>query len=46
MVQPADHIDGRLRYATLVNGHNERLHVDDLEYGTRFLYDLVIRTCT
>ena len=33
-------------YDTLVHGHNERFHVDDLEYGTRFLYDLVIRTCT
>jgi acetylornithine deacetylase/succinyl-diaminopimelate desuccinylase-like protein len=33
-------------YATLVHGHNERFHIDDLEYGTRFLYDLVVRTCT
>lgn len=31
-------------YDTLVHGHNERFHVDDLEYGTRFLYDLVVRT--
>lgn len=33
-------------YDTLVHGHNERFHIDDLEYGARFLYDLVIRTCT
>lgn len=33
-------------YDTLVHGHNERFHVDDLEYGTRFLYDLVVRTCS
>lgn len=30
-------------YDTLVHGHNERIHVDDLAFGTRFLYDFVVR---
>lgn len=30
-------------YPALVHGHNERIHLDDLTYGTRFLYDLVVR---
>lgn len=30
-------------YDPLVHGHNERIHVDDLAFGARFLYDLVIR---
>lgn len=34
----------RLRiYEPLVHGHNERIHVDDLAFGTRFIYDLVVR---
>jgi acetylornithine deacetylase/succinyl-diaminopimelate desuccinylase-like protein len=33
-------------YDTLVHGHNERIHVDDLHFGTRFLYDLAVRVCT
>ncbi len=34
----------RLRiYDSLIHGHNERIHVDDLAFGTRFLYDLVVR---
>jgi acetylornithine deacetylase/succinyl-diaminopimelate desuccinylase-like protein len=32
-------------YDTLVHGHNERIHVDDLGLGTRFLYDLAVRVC-
>lgn len=30
-------------YDGLVHGHNERVHVDDLAFGTQFIYDLVIR---
>jgi acetylornithine deacetylase/succinyl-diaminopimelate desuccinylase-like protein len=30
-------------YDPLVHGHNERIHVEDLAFGTQFLYDLVIR---
>jgi acetylornithine deacetylase/succinyl-diaminopimelate desuccinylase-like protein len=30
-------------YDPLVHGHNERIHVDDLAFGARFLHDLVIR---
>ena len=30
-------------YGPLVHGHNERIHVDDLTFGARFLHDLVIR---
>ena len=34
----------RLRtYEPLVHGHNERIHVDDLAFATRFIYDLVVR---
>jgi acetylornithine deacetylase/succinyl-diaminopimelate desuccinylase-like protein len=34
----------RLRlYDPLVHGHNERIHVDDLAFGTQFLFDLVGR---
>jgi len=33
-------------YDTLVHGHNERLHVDDVGFGARFMYDLVARFCT
>lgn len=33
-------------YDGLVHGHNERLHVDDLGFGTRFMYDIVVRFCT
>jgi acetylornithine deacetylase/succinyl-diaminopimelate desuccinylase-like protein len=32
-------------YDSLVHGHNERIHVDDIGYGTRFVYDLVVRYC-
>jgi len=32
-------------YATLVHGHDERIAVDDLAFGTRFLHELVIRFC-
>lgn len=32
-------------YATLVHGHDERIAVDDLAFGTRFLHDLVVRFC-
>jgi len=32
-------------YDTLVHGHNERVHVDDIGYGTRFMYDLMLRVC-
>jgi acetylornithine deacetylase/succinyl-diaminopimelate desuccinylase-like protein len=34
----------RLRtYDSLPHGHNERIHVDDLAFATRFVHDLVIR---
>lgn len=29
-------------YRPLVHGHNERIHVDDLAYGTEFVYRLVM----
>lgn len=32
-------------YDTLVHGHNERVHIDDLGFGTRFMYDLMMRFC-
>ena len=32
-------------YDTLVHGHNERIHVDDIGFGTRFIHDLVVRYC-
>ena len=32
-------------YDTLVHGHNERVHVDDIGFGTRFIHDLVVRFC-
>jgi acetylornithine deacetylase/succinyl-diaminopimelate desuccinylase-like protein len=32
-------------YDTLVHGHNERVHVDDIGFGARFMYDLVVRFC-
>jgi acetylornithine deacetylase/succinyl-diaminopimelate desuccinylase-like protein len=32
-------------YDPLVHGHNERVHVDDVGFGTRFIYDLVVRYC-
>jgi acetylornithine deacetylase/succinyl-diaminopimelate desuccinylase-like protein len=33
-------------YDTLVHGHNERVHVDDLTYATRFLHDLIATFAT
>lgn len=33
-------------YDPLVHGHNERIHVDDLAFGTQFVHDLVVRFCT
>jgi len=33
-------------YDPLVHGHNERIHLDDLEIGARFMHDLVVRFCT
>ena len=30
-------------YAPLMHGHDERIHLDDLAFATRFLYDLVVR---
>lgn len=32
-------------YGTLVHGHDERIAVADLVFGTRFLYELVVRFC-
>lgn len=29
-------------YESLIHGHNERIHVDDLAFATRFIHDLVI----
>jgi len=38
---------GRLAiYEPLVHGHNERIHVDDLAYATRFLHDLIATFAT
>jgi acetylornithine deacetylase/succinyl-diaminopimelate desuccinylase-like protein len=39
---PSDRIE---TYNPLVHGHNERIHVDDLAYATKFLHDVVIRFC-
>jgi acetylornithine deacetylase/succinyl-diaminopimelate desuccinylase-like protein len=33
-------------YDPLVHGHNERIHLDDLEIGARFMHDLVVEFCT
>jgi len=33
-------------YVPLMHGHNERIHVDDLALGARFVYDLVASFCT
>ncbi|MBA2247757.1 MAG: M20/M25/M40 family metallo-hydrolase, partial [Chloroflexia bacterium] len=33
-------------YDPLVHGHDERVHVDDLRLGARFVYDLVASFCT
>ena len=30
-------------YVPLVHGHDERIHIDDLRFATRFLRDLVVR---
>ena len=32
-------------YSPLIHGHNERIAIADLAFGTRFLYDLVLRFC-
>ncbi len=38
---------GRLAvYEPLVHGHNERIHVDDLAYATRFIHDLIATFAT
>lgn len=39
---PAIPSDRRDLYGPLVHGHNERVHVDDLAYGTEFVYRLVM----
>jgi acetylornithine deacetylase/succinyl-diaminopimelate desuccinylase-like protein len=39
---PSDHAAG---YSQLVHGHDERIGVEDLAFGTRFLYELVLRFC-
>jgi len=33
-------------YDPLVHGHNERIHIDDLAIGARFVHDLVAAFCT
>ncbi len=33
-------------YDPLVHGHNERIHIDDLAFATRFIYDLIATFCT
>ncbi len=33
-------------YEPLVHGHNERIHVDDLAYATRFIHDLIATFAT
>lgn len=33
-------------YDSLIHAHNERVHVDDIGFGTRFIYDLVVRVCS
>lgn len=30
-------------YESLIHGHNERIHVDDLAFGTQFVYDVVVK---
>jgi acetylornithine deacetylase/succinyl-diaminopimelate desuccinylase-like protein len=32
-------------YSSLVHGHNERIAIDDLAFGTRFIYEVVVRFC-
>ena len=32
-------------YSGLIHGHNERIAVEDLTFGTRFLYEVVVRFC-
>ena len=39
---PSDQAAG---YSQLVHGHDERIGVEDLAFGTRFLYELVLRFC-
>jgi acetylornithine deacetylase/succinyl-diaminopimelate desuccinylase-like protein len=39
---PSEQAEG---YSPLVHGHNERIAVADLAFGTRFLYELVQRFC-
>lgn len=33
-------------YSTLVHGHDERIAVEDLAFGTRFLHEVVVRFCS
>jgi acetylornithine deacetylase/succinyl-diaminopimelate desuccinylase-like protein len=40
--EPTDRIQ---TYAKLIHGHDERIHVDDLAFGTRFVFDVVRRFC-
>lgn len=39
-MMPTERVRG---YESLIHGHNERIHVDDLAFATRFIYDLVVR---
>ena len=39
---PSDQAAG---YSQLVHGHDERIGVEDLAFGMRFLYELVLRFC-
>lgn len=39
---PSEHADALL---STMHGHNERIAVDDLGFGVRFLYSLVLRFC-
>lgn len=41
-VLPSERIE---TYVPLVHGHNERIHVDDLAFGTQFIHDLIVRFC-
>lgn len=40
---PTDRME---EYDPLVHGHNERIHLDDLEIGSQFMYDLIVEFCT
>lgn len=32
-------------YDSLMHAHNERIHIDDIGFATRFFYDIAVRVC-